>query len=42
MLNYENATNIMAERFGKDSLIAIATTDGKHLSPCFPLLHSAL
>ena len=31
MQNYENATNIMVERFGKDSLIAIATTDGKRL-----------
>jgi len=31
MQNYENAINIMAERFGKDSLIAIATTDGKRL-----------
>ena len=31
MSNYENAMNVMAERFGKDSLIAIATTDGKRL-----------
>ena len=31
MSNYENAMSIMAERFGKDNLIAIATTDGKHL-----------
>lgn len=31
MSNYENAMNIMAERFGKDNLIAIATTDGKGL-----------
>ena len=31
MQNYENAINIMAERFGKDSLIAIATTDGERL-----------
>ena len=31
MSNYENAMNIMNERFSKDSLIAIATTDGKHL-----------
>ena len=31
MSNYENAINIMAERFGKDSLIAIATTDGERL-----------
>ena len=31
MQNYENATNIMVERFGKDSLIAMATTDGKRL-----------
>jgi len=31
MNNYENAINIMAERFGKDSLIAIATMDGKRL-----------
>ena len=29
MSNYENALAIMAERFGKDSLIAVATTDGK-------------
>jgi len=28
MEKYENAIGIMAERFGKDSLIAIATTDG--------------
>ena len=31
MQNYENAMNIMNERFGKDSLIAIATTDGERL-----------
>ena len=31
MQNYENAINMMAERFGKDSLIAIATTDGKRM-----------
>jgi len=31
MQNYENAINIMNERFGKDSLIAIATTDGDRL-----------
>lgn len=31
MKNYETAINIMTERFGKDSLIAIATTDGKRL-----------
>ena len=31
MSSYENAMNIMAERFGKDSLIALATTDGKRL-----------
>ena len=31
MSNYENAINIMSERFGKDSLIAIATTDGKRM-----------
>jgi len=31
MQNYENAMNIMAERFGKDSLIAIATTDGERM-----------
>jgi len=31
MNNYENAVSIMAERFGKDSLIAIATTDGERL-----------
>ncbi len=29
MSKYENAMNIMTERFGKDSLIAIATTDGE-------------
>jgi len=29
MNNFENALNIMAERFGKDSLVAIATTDGE-------------
>ena len=32
MSNYENAINIMAERFGKDSLIAIATKDSERLS----------
>ena len=31
MSNYENAMSIMSERFGKDSLIAIATTDGESL-----------
>jgi len=31
MKNYEDAINIMTERFGKDSLIAIATTDGKRM-----------
>jgi len=31
MKNYENAINIMTERFAKDSLIAVATTDGKRL-----------
>jgi len=31
MQKYENAMNIMAERFGKDSLIAVATTDGERL-----------
>ncbi|MDR2546041.1 MAG: pyridoxamine 5'-phosphate oxidase family protein [Lachnospiraceae bacterium] len=31
MKNYENAINIMSERFGKDSLIAIATTDGERI-----------
>ena len=31
MSNYEDAMNIMAERFGKDSLIAMATTDGERL-----------
>jgi len=31
MSNYETAINIMSERFGKDSLIAIATTDGERL-----------
>jgi len=31
MSKYENAMNIMAERFGKDNLIAIATTDGSRL-----------
>jgi len=31
MHNYENAMSIMAERFGKDSLIAIATKDDKRL-----------
>lgn len=31
MQNYENAIKIMVERFAKDSLIAVATTDGKRL-----------
>ena len=31
MQHYENAMSIMAERFGKDSLVAIATTDGTRL-----------
>jgi general stress protein 26 len=31
MQKYENAMAIMTERFGKDNLIAIATTDGKRL-----------
>ena len=31
MSNYENAMSIMTERFAKDSLIAVATTDGKRL-----------
>ena len=31
MENYENAINIMTERFGKDSLIAVATTDGERM-----------
>jgi general stress protein 26 len=31
MGNYENAMEIMNERFGKDSLIAVATTDGKRM-----------
>jgi len=31
MSNYENAMSIMTERFGKDSLIAVATTDGERL-----------
>lgn len=31
MNKYENAMNIMTERFGKDNLIAIATTDGECL-----------
>lgn len=31
MSKYEDAINIMTERFGKDSLIAIATTDGELL-----------
>jgi len=31
MSNYENAMSIMTERFGKDSLIAIATKDGERL-----------
>ncbi len=31
MENYENAIEIMKERFSKDSLIAVATTDGENL-----------
>lgn len=31
MTKYETAVNIMVERFSKDSLLAIATTDGKRL-----------
>lgn len=31
MQKYESAMEIMTERFSKDSLIAIATTDGKRL-----------
>ena len=31
MNKYENAMNIMTQLFGKDSLIAIATTDGERL-----------
>jgi hypothetical protein len=31
MQNYEKAMELMTERFGKDSLIALATTDGKRL-----------
>ena len=31
MTNYKNAMDIMNERFGKDSLIAIATTDGERM-----------
>lgn len=31
MSTYEEAMEIMNERFGKDSLIAVATTDGSHL-----------
>ena len=31
MSNYENAMSIMTERFGKDNLIAVATTDGERL-----------
>ena len=31
MSKYESAMNIMIERFGKDNLIAIATTDGNRL-----------
>ena len=31
MENYENAMNIMVERFAKDSLIAVATTDGERM-----------
>ena len=31
MKNFENAMKIMVERFAKDSLIAVATTDGERL-----------
>lgn len=31
MSNYENAMSIMTERFGKDTLIAVSTTDGKRM-----------
>ena len=31
MDNYENAMKIMTERFSKDSLMAVATTDGERL-----------
>lgn len=31
MSNYNTAIEIMTERFGKDSLIAVATTDGERL-----------
>jgi len=31
MSKFENAMEIMTERFGKDNLIAVATTDGKRL-----------
>jgi len=31
MSKFKNAMKIMAERFGKDSLVAIATTDGKRM-----------
>ena len=31
MKNFENAMSIMIERFAKDSLIAVATTDGERL-----------
>ncbi len=31
MQKYESAMEIMAERFGKDSLIAVATIDGERL-----------
>ncbi|MCL2357401.1 MAG: pyridoxamine 5'-phosphate oxidase family protein [Defluviitaleaceae bacterium] len=31
MKNYETAMNIMVERFAKDTLIAVATTDGKRI-----------
>ena len=31
MSNYENAMSIMTDRFSKDSLVAIATTDGERL-----------
>jgi general stress protein 26 len=32
MSKYEDALNLMVERFGKDNLIAIATMDGNHPS----------
>jgi uncharacterized pyridoxamine 5'-phosphate oxidase family protein len=31
MTNFENAMDIMVERFAKDSLIAVATTDGARI-----------